>query len=218
LVEWSELNPDRSPFDRVLIGSRFSVGGEWVLIDKLILTRPSDTAVTAAVGDGKLRVLCDQGSQPISPLIYGAAGEDWTSGQSAQRIGGNPLSRANWDLGTWNVGADWYFENTGQSGTLFDAFRGAAKERRSLAVVVPMLGWVAKDSTSFGFPRSKFGAQRQHDPYKAEAGDGFRTDGSPLPPGDPTQTSVPAPPELIERWVRKVTSQAGELGVRSAAM
>src|SRR5690606_28675515 len=104
-----------------------------------------------------------------------------------------------WELGVWNVGADWFFENAQQKYNQFELLAFARKERRQIALVVPMIGWVAKDATSVGFPRDKFGQQRKHDPYRGEAGDGVRPDGSLIEPGDPSQTSIAAPPELIGR-------------------
>jgi hypothetical protein len=214
LIDAKELNPERQPFDRLLIASRTKVGPEWVEVDRVVLTkaREQDTQ------QGQLTVLCDASSHPISELIYGGAAADWGSGQSAQRIGGNPLSRDNWELGAWNTGNDWYFENHGQDGNIFQALAGAAREKRVIALVVPMLGWVAKDKKSVGFPRDKFATQRKYDPYNAQAGDGFDPAGKPLPPIDPAQTSVPAPPELISAWVKKVREQDATNGARSVHM
>jgi hypothetical protein len=211
LVDWKELNPEKQPFDSVLIGSRSQVGPEPAELDRLMLTKPP----AKDAKQGTLSVLCDGASHPISELIYGSSGDSWGTGQSAQRIGGNPLSRANWDTGAWNTGNDWFFENVAQPWTLLQVLNAAAQNKRKIAMVVPMLGWVAKDSSSFSFPRAKFGAQRKFDPYKAEAGDGFSADGKPIAPGDPSQTSIPAPPELIAGWVRKVLAQDAQQGSRS---
>jgi hypothetical protein len=214
LVDWKELNPDRMPFDRLLIGSRAKVGPEWVELDRVLLTK----AGAQDTQQGSLRVLCNGESHPISDLIYGSATRDWESGQTAQRVGGNPLSRAHWELGTWNKGADWYFENGRMDETLLQTLDKASRDKRRIAMVVPMIGWVAKDATSVGFPRSKFGAQRQHDPYNAEAGDGFRPDGTAIRPGDPSETSVPLTPELVGTWVSKVLAQDARNGSRSIHM
>jgi hypothetical protein len=214
LIDWKELNPGREPFDRVLIGARSQVDSDQVELDKVMLTvpPPSDTQKAS------LRVMCSGKSHPISELIYGAASDEWSSGQSAQRIGGNPLTRDNWEIGAWNTGNDWFFENVGQDSTVFDTIERAASQRHKLALVVPLIGWVAKDKTSVGFPREKFGAQRKHDPYKPEAGDGYRPDGTPIRPGDPTQTSIAAPPELIGAWVRKLVGLEEKRGFRSVQM
>jgi hypothetical protein len=214
LVDWKELNPDRLPFDRVLIGSRTTVGPEWAELDRVLLTK----APAQDTRQGTLAVLCDGATHPISELIYGGSTDEWGSGQSAQRIGGNPLSRANWEIGAWNTGSDWYFENVAQRGSLLDLLDHSSRDKRKIAIVVPMLGWIAKDKTSFGFPRAKFGAQRAHDPYKAEAGDGFAPDGTPIRPGDPSETSLPAPPELIKSWIERVLAQDVKNGSRAIHM
>jgi hypothetical protein len=122
----------------------------------------------------------------ISPLIYGVAKGAW-AGETVKRVGGNAISRLNWDLGNvWNTGSDWYFENVKGSETgLFDWIEEAHGHGVKMAVTVPMLGWVAKDTTSVGFPISKFGPQRARDPVRPEAGDGFRSDGKPIAPGPP---------------------------------
>lgn len=215
LIDWQELNPDRLPFDRVMIGSHVQVGSEWVELDRVMLTK----AAASSTQQGTLRVQCGGQSRPISELIYGSSTEQWESGQSAQRLGGNPLSRSNWDLGAWNVGHDWFFENHSSGDrTMFQALDIAAEQRHKMAVVVPMLGWVAKDKVSSGFPRAKFGEQRKHDPSRPEAGDGYRADGTAIAPGDPSETSVPLSPELVKSWIEKVLAQDAARGARSIHM
>ena len=206
LIDEKELNPSARPFDRVMIGSHSSVGSEPVLLDRIVLTKSSAEAVARSQAEQALEVQCRGTSFPISELIYAGATDDWGAGISAKRIGGNPLSRANWETGNWNAGNDWFFENGGQKQNLLEGLKNDAKLGHRIAIVVPMLGWVAKDATSFGFPRSKFPEQRKFDPYKADAGDGYRADGKPLTPGDPSETSVPAPPELIQKWVQQAAS------------
>jgi hypothetical protein len=214
LVDWKELNPERFPFDRVIISSRTAVGPEWAELDKVVLLE----AQAQDTQQGALRVLCEGESHPISELIYGASADYWKSGQAAKRIGGNPLSRAHWELGTWNTGHDWFFENTGQDYNLLQILEKAARDKRKIAMVVPMLGWVSKDKTSVGFPRAKFGPQRKYDPHRPEAGDGYGVDDKPLRPIDPRETSVEAPPELIASWVKKARAQEAAVGSRSIDM
>src|SRR5262249_4675475 len=149
----------------------------------------------------KLAIDCTRPAAPISPLIYGISSGIWTTGETAHRVGGNPMTRLNWELGVWNTGNDYYFENTKGETNLWDWIDDAYAHHASMPVVVPMIGWVAKDSTSFSFPVSKFGAQRHHDPERPEAGDGQTPDDQPLRPGPPTATSIPAPPELIRKWI-----------------
>ncbi|MES1174365.1 MAG: glycoside hydrolase family 44 protein [Myxococcales bacterium] len=219
LIDWSELDPSNLPFDRVVISARSSVPSEWVLLDQIVLTKSRGAAGPAPIRDVDLGVACDAPTHPISPLIYGASGGDEASGQSAQRFGGNPMSRLNWDTGnSWNLASDWFFENVKIEGNLWDWIDGAARSRSTVALVVPMIGWVAKDETSVGFPRAKFPAQRKYDSHRPEAGDGFRPDGSKIQPGAPTATSIAATPEVIGRWIRRLREKDAARGSRGVQM
>lgn len=217
LVPWSELNPQARPFDRVVITAHRAVSGDWVLLDKVGLTKPTGAAPELAPSrPAKLSIVCDGPTRPISPLIYGVTHGGWASGGTAQRIGGNPLSRLNWELGNvWNTGSDWFFENVQVDGNLWKWIESGVENRAQTALVVPTIGWVAKDGTSVGFPVSKFGAQRKHDPHRPEAGDGFRADATPIQPGPPTQTSIAAPPELIGRWIQLLQEKDRARGQRT---
>lgn len=202
-LDLDELNPQSIPFDRIVVSARTSVGADWVLLDKISLTKPDagPSRLESPPRSLELGILCAAPSHPIDPMIYGSALGDWQSGQSAQRIGGNPTSRTNWDLSAWNTANDWFFENVKGSdmGALIDE---ALTHGAPTAVTVPIIGWVAKDTSSVGFPASKFPKQRKFDPNRPEAGDGYLPDGTPIPPGPPSETSTAAAPELIGQWIR----------------
>jgi len=124
------------------------------------------------------------------------------------------LSRYNWELGVWNAGNDWFFENG--KGFELDATLGEALAHGAqTALTIPMIGWVAKDADSVGFPRARFPKQRAFDEQRPTAGDGHRPDGTPLRPGPATDTSIPAPPELIGAWVRALRERDQARGKRS---
>lgn len=202
LIAWKRLDPERLPVDRITISASRQVPNDWVELDKVLLTRGSGNAADAPVRDAVLAVECDQPRHRISPLIYGVSMAAWGDGATANRIGGNPISRLNWDLGaTWNTGKDWFFENVAGKGNLWQWLDDDASHDARTALVVPMIGWVAKDTTSVGFPVSKFGKQRATDPYRPDAGNGVAADGSLLRPGSPLQTSVAAPPAKIAQWI-----------------
>lgn len=166
-----------------------------------------------------VRIDCKHEPLVISPLIYGIAHGDGSAGETLRRIGGNAMSRLNWELGNvWNTGNDWYFENVHAETGLWQWLEEAQAAGKSMALTVPMLGWVAKDGTSVGFPVSRFGRQRKHDPLRPEAGDGFSADGRELEPGPPTLTSEPAPPERIEGWVRRIRERDARSAKRSVAL
>jgi hypothetical protein len=219
-VEWSQLNPANLAVDRIAITARSTVLSDWVLLDKIVLTKPLPGAsVGAPTRDVELKISCGAALGPISPLIYGGAAGDWESGQSAERIGGNLTSRLNWDAGNlWNTGNDWFFENGKVDSTVWDWLDADARRRAPAALTVPMIGWVAKDATSVGFPRAKFRVQRKFDEYRSEAGDGYAPDGSKIKPGSPEQTSIPASPAMIGHWIRTVREKDRARGARSASM
>lgn len=205
-VGYDELNPDGRSIVGLVISANRAVGSDWVSLDKVALTKPPAGFVKATPVIGKaLRVRCDARSRPIDPRIYGAANDEWSNGQTAIRLGGNVYTRMNFELGAWNTGSDWFFENVGADGArpLFGQIDAWAKKRQSIALVVPTIGFVAKDAQSVGFPRAKFPPQRKYDAPK-NAGDGYSAAGAPLKPGPPEQTSIPAPPELIGAWIRKL--------------
>jgi hypothetical protein len=221
LVPWSLLNPTNSSVDRVVIRANKGVPDEKVLLDKVVLTKPEASGIAAPpLRATELFVDCSKPAQRINPLIYGIARATNGAGETAHRIGGNAMTRLNWELGTWNSASDWYFENTPGDGPdgVWHWLDDGVKSGAQMAMVVPTIGWVAKDGTSVGFPESKFPKQRGHDPNKPEAGDGYDAAGKPIHPGPPTQTSVAAPPELIKRWLEKLKALDAARGSRSVHM
>jgi hypothetical protein len=153
---------------------------------------------------------CSAPAHPISPLIYGIGGSDnpWATGTTARRHGGNPTTRYNWELDTYNTASDWFFKNAGGDKPGFGYYDSFLTENRrrdvKSALTVPTIGWVAKDGSSYSFPVSVFGPQKATAPDQPDAGNGVAPDGKLIPPGPPTLTSVPAPPEHLERWVRQI--------------
>jgi hypothetical protein len=228
LVPLAELNPGMKPFDRIILRAHRRVGNDWVELDKIGFTG-TDEAVVGALAMGGARVAVGP-SQPasmtvdctapghfISPLIYGIAfnalrerkdTHQWELGATARRWGGNPTTRYNWKLNAWNTANDWYFRNTSPGDEpkfTYEEFLMANRAHGlQSALTLPMIGWVAKDTTSVSFPVSKVGAQEKTAPEMPEAGNGVSTSGRKLPPPEPTQTSVPAPPEFIAEWVSTI--------------
>jgi hypothetical protein len=225
-----ELNPRADPFNKIVLRAHASVDQDWVFFDDIGLTA-ADTGRVAALAVGgarasrgatrpaSLAVLCEGPGHRISPLIYGIAFDSqrehqdthqWTLGATARRWGGNPTSRYNWKLGNaWNTGEDWYYRNVvlapGDPAYTYESFL-RANQKRGLksALTLPIIGWVAKDTTSVSFPVSRFGPQQQTAPEMPEAGNGLSERGEMLKPPPPTETSVPAPPEFIAEWVGEI--------------
>jgi hypothetical protein len=166
---------------------------------------------------------CGAPAREISPLVYGIGATDapawvWQLGATARRWGGNASSRYNWEHGNaWNTNHDWFFQNVPVSRRPGYGYETFLEENRAHGVAseltVPMLGWVAKDTTSYAFPVSVVGRQRATAPDLPDAGDGLRPDGTPLP-AEPSRTSVPSTPASIERWVRAIRAKDREVGAR----
>ena len=216
-IAMSALDPLELPFDRLMLRSVRAVGSEPVEIELIGLTRSAPLTERERViqrtppRKGRVTLDCSK-RQPISPLIYGVSfGDEETTaelGASARRWGGNPASRYNWKVGNaWNTGKDWFFRNLamGKDNPPWETFLAQDRARgRATAFTLPMLGWVARDTTSCGFPASLYAEQKKFDPETNRCGDGVALDGSLLPPLSPSASSSPAPPSFIAEWVRAI--------------
>lgn len=179
-------------------------------------------------GGPQFVVDCKAATKAISPYIYGIAFDitghsDWKEirqfelNPSGRRLGGNAASRYNWEHGTaFNHGSDWIFANNGYADApapFYDMFlQGNAEKKLQSAVMIQTMGWVAKDMTSVGFPIAKVGTQKVFDDARG-GGNGIRPDGSEIPPGPPTNTSIPSTPEFQARYVKKIRELAIKRGV-----
>jgi hypothetical protein len=166
---------------------------------------------------------------PISPDIYGmdayllhGTAADTTAvaptNITIDRWGGDSTERYNYQLDVTNSIDDWYFEN--QTGTGGDgwptisgvkAFDALVESNNSNGIktlgTVPVIGWVAKDSTSCSYPEATYPNQlavngkAAFDTYR-ECGSGVYPNGVSgctnssgcNIPSDPTVTSVSEPP------------------------
>jgi len=166
---------------------------------------------------------------PISPDIYGmdayllnATLADATAVANANitvdRWGGDSTERYNYQLDVTNDIDDWYFENqTGNGGDGWPAVSGvkafdalvASNNSNGIKTLgtMPVLGWVAKDSSSCSFPKATYPDQLAvnnkpaFDTYR-ECGSGIYPEGvggctsssGCNIPSDPTVTSISEPP------------------------
>ncbi len=131
-----------------------------------------DAAPAFELAPVEVTVATNRPGRAISPWIYGEAMGDLDSaremGVSMRRAGGNAVSTHDWRHGFSNLGADWMFMNTGTACApaqdwwmrfpLID--RAAGLETY---LTVPMMGRVAKDGSSCGFPLALFPDQELSD-------------------------------------------------------
>jgi hypothetical protein len=65
-------------------------------------------------------------------------------------------------------------------------------------MTVPMIGWVAKDTSSYSFSVSALGPQQYS---QQDVGNGIKKGGGKMPSPNPTTTSVPSTPKDVGEWV-----------------
>jgi hypothetical protein len=229
-VPIDQLDPDGAPFDRIILRAFREVKDAVTLVDGVALTKSSQdggakldparfASTTQSTG---MTVSCDARATRISPLVYGIAyypstdesAAQWALGATARRWGGNATSRYNWELSAWNLDADWFFENK-EAKPWADLLADDAKHGVTTALTVPMMGWVAKDTTSYSFPVATFGAQGRTEPSNADIGDGTTPAGAKITPGSPSRTSVAASPDFVRRWVAAIVTADARTGKRS---
>jgi hypothetical protein len=169
----------------------------------------------------------DAGNQThaISPYIYGMnaymlnASAAKAANLPIDRWGGDATSRYNYKLDVISSASDYYFENqTGNIGddttalsgvSAFDAFvqSNVAIGAKTLGTI-PVMGWVAKDSTSCSFPTSTYPNQYAVDPYRS-CGDGELANQTDITGNDPTATSTAVGPSWAGEWVAYLAGKFG---------
>jgi hypothetical protein len=161
--------------------------------------------------EASVRVRTDVEGHRISDRIYGLV--EWSPEKLEKyrvpitRWGGNTSSRYNWKINADNGAKDWFFKNRGKSIAMLDdnAYLKQLKFNQPLKagsyLTLPMLGWVAKDHSSYSYPVSEYGPQQGIEPNHSDVGNGITTMGRELP-GEASKTSTPAPPEFVAEAVK----------------
>jgi len=152
----------------------------------------------------------------ISPDIYGmdayllhATAADAAAVAPANiavdRWGGDSTERYNYQLDVTSSISDWYFENQGGTGgdgwptiSGVKAFDALVESNNSNGIktlgTVPVLGWVAKDSTSCSFPVATYPGQQKVDTSR-QCGNGvLAVTGANITGNSPALTSIAEPP------------------------
>lgn len=123
------------------------------------------------------------------------------------RFGGNMSERFNWKINSWNSGKDWYFRNfKSDNPEMVDAFM---KKNRELGIgsmiTIPMMGWIAKDSTSGSYPVHTYPNQKN---TKDGFGNGLDQNSNPIK-ANPYDANTPLNSAYITDWVNRLKSQFG---------
>jgi hypothetical protein len=141
----------------------------------------------------------------ISPFVYGGSPSQGPAqasdlGMSLARWGGNATSDYNWQLHTYNAGADWYYEDFVMGGDEPDSVQFITDYENAGShplTTMPMLAWVAQSAENgsnghWSFSVAAFGKQCSVDPYNTDAGNGLVAGGSPASCNTPVDVTTSA--------------------------
>ncbi len=154
----------------------------------------------------------------IDPRIYGASFVNAATmadlGITLNRWGGNRTTRYNWQTIDGNTASDYFFENLDETGAgglgTADAFVTTAHANGAEPVItIPMIGWTAKDATSYSFSVAKYGPQQYTDPNNADIGNGIKPDGVTKIVNDPTDASMTVTSAFEAAWVQHLVNTFG---------
>jgi hypothetical protein len=227
-LSMDRLNPGGVPFDRVVLQSFRPYGVDPVPIDKIALTagspRTAPPRPVASVSEPTtsrrvaMSIDCRAKATKISSLIYGAVPDKDAPpfGITTARWGGNLTSTYNWEANAWNAGSDWFFENRDAPPYTQILHENAAR-RTPVALTVPIMGWVAKDKTSWSFPVSLLGPQEKTDPYRPDVGNGMDKSGKPISTSR-ERAYIPITPAFVKQWIEAIRKEDAKTGNRSIAM
>ncbi|KAL0951928.1 hypothetical protein HGRIS_008582 [Hohenbuehelia grisea] len=150
----------------------------------------------------------------INPQIYGVNWPPSASyiqhlGVTISRWGGNAVTPYNPFLDVTNAGNDWYFENRASENGNADAWIGWTKAAGSASMLtVPALDWVAKDATSYSYPKTIYPDQKAFDPYNPDAGNGQFSNGTALsPPTDPKRAYTAWNTTAAKQWLSSLKNK-----------
>jgi len=152
----------------------------------------------------------------VSKELFGVNfGTGNTSSFSANRWGGNAVTRYSWDLDVQNRASDFFFENIANplvdNTSSSDRFIASTLARGAMPVItIPAIGFTPIDQVKrCGFSIAKYGPQKQHDQYDTDCGNGIHTDGSKVVGNAPADTSKVVGPEYAVAWVQHLVQYHG---------
>ena len=156
-------------------------------------------------------------SPKISPYIYGLGtymGEahdvenTWSLRPTCFRFGGNMAEVFNWKIDSWNTGSDWFFRNFKHNKrSIIDTFMAENVARNvASAIVVPSMGWVAKDGESGSFPVSAYGKQVD---ARDGFGNGISIERKSRITALPERAYIKITPDWVSTWVQHLKSRFG---------
>lgn len=119
----------------------------------------------------------------IPATVYGASFPTADFASAARigwaRWGGNRSTRYDYLNVRSNTGSDYYFENVAEDTSMQSFITANEATGARVSVTVPMAGWVAKDTSSCGFPQGSYATQDAFEFWRPTCGNG-ESGGSPI--------------------------------------
>jgi hypothetical protein len=136
------------------------------------------------------------------------------------RLGGNAMTRYNWQVDSSNSGFDWYYMGgSGISNPTPGASRDAdiATDRSvgaKTVLTIPVIGYINKKSEwHCSFPKSVYGSQQSYNPYVRPNGDdcgnGVNLSGNNITDTNPTSHDIPNSTAHQQNWIRHLIGRYG---------
>lgn len=216
------LNPNQFSFDRLKFRANMKLGRTWVRFNDIILHEIGKAKpIKRIVSEQKtlpIVLSCSDEGKEISPYIYGIAYNPrkayheksiFQLNPSIRRWGGNPASRYNWKLGNaWNTAADWYYRNVNYTPNPNYSWKEFLDENKRIssfsAITIPLLGWVAKDTSSYSYPVRIFGRQQRTAPENSDIGNGVSPNGKDIRNRNPKSTSIKVDANYWKEWIESI--------------
>ena len=177
-------------------------------LGKCIALLMSGAALASATEPAVCVISTPEKPRQIHPEIYGLAVPSLTQATNWHvpllRWGGNTSERYNWKLGNaWNTGRDWFFENVAVERNAWIGFLDRVEKAGAKAFInVPLIGYAAKDTSSYAFSVKKYGPQKECELGRPDVGNGLRTDGTSVTGNNHYDTSIVADPDFVADWVK----------------
>ncbi len=226
MVPFDELGAPSSIHAIALMDAAGSAQPAYYLDDIAIVQTETDPSPPPQIGPS-LQVDAASGRHAISPFIYGINfAEEGIAAElnlPVNRWGGNATTRYSWQNDTSNRASDWYFENIpNDNPSPGDLPDGSSSDRfveqnlntgSKTLLTVPLIGWTPKSrEVACGFSVSKYGTQQDADPWNADCGNGYYSNGSPITGNAPQDTSMAVGPDFVQEWISHLIGRYGAAG------
>ena len=128
------------------------------------------------------------------------------------RWGGNRTTKYNWEQDADSSAGDWFFMNDSAHGGWFKFLDCYGQAGAAGYLTVPIIGFVAKDRSSYSYSVKKYGPQNATEMDHPDIGNGIVSGGGRLVANDWRDASVAVGPDFMANGVRKTLEHKKAVG------